>query len=108
MVTTEPRGDRPVRFAAVGLDHAHVFGQIDGLLGQGCELVGVFSDDKSAAVARKVVERWPDVEWADDAATLLDAPTVDVIVTAAVPDRRAANAMAAPRNDKDVVADKPG
>ena len=108
MVTTQYQDNRPIRFAAVGLDHAHVFGQIDGLLGQGCELVGVFSDDKSAAVARKVVERWPDVEWADDPEALLGDPTVDVIVTAAVPDRRAAIAMAALRNGKDVVADKPG
>ena len=108
MVATQYQDSRPVRFAAVGLDHAHVFGQIQGLLGQGCELVGVFSDDKSAAVARKVVERWPDVEWADDPETLLGDPTVDVIVTAAVPDRRAAIAMAALRNGKDVVADKPG
>jgi predicted dehydrogenase len=108
MVTTEPRDDRPVRFAAVGLDHAHVFGQIQGLQGQGCELVGVSSDDRSAAVARTVLERWPDAEWADDPESLLGDPTVDLIVTAAVPDRRADIAIAALRNGKDVVADKPG
>src|SRR5436190_1531584 len=49
-----------------------------------------------------------EVGWADDPETLLGDPTVDVIVTAAVPDRRAAIAMAALRNGKDVVADKPG
>jgi predicted dehydrogenase len=97
-----------VRFAAVGLDHSHVFGQIQGLLGQGCELVGVSSDDKSAAVARTVLERWPDVEWADDPQSLLGDPTVDLIVTAAVPDRRADIAITALRNGKDVVTDKPG
>jgi predicted dehydrogenase len=108
MVTTQDQGDRPIRFAAVGLDHAHVFGQIQGLRGQGCELVGVSSDDKSGAVARTVLQRWPDAEWADDPQTLLRDPTVDLIVTAAVPDRRADIAIAALRNGKDVVADKPG
>jgi hypothetical protein len=33
-VSTPQQGSRPIRFAAVGLDHAHAFGQIDGLLNQ--------------------------------------------------------------------------
>jgi predicted dehydrogenase len=107
-VTTSHFGDRPIRFAAVGLDHAHAFGQIAGLLGQGCELVGLSSDDKSAAVAQTVRERWPGAAWADDPDALLSDPSIDLIVTAAVPDRRAAIAITALRNGKDVVADKPG
>jgi predicted dehydrogenase len=107
-VTTPHPEDRPIRFAAVGLDHAHIFGQIEGLLGQGCELVGFASDDPSASVARAVRERWPDVAWRDDPDALFEDPSIDLIVTAAVPDRRAAIAIAALHNGKDVVADKPG
>ena len=107
-MTTPHLGDRPIRFAAVGLDHSHIFGQITGLLGQGCELVGVSSDDESAAVARGVRERWPDAPWSDDPETLLRDPSIDLVVTAAVPDRRTAIAVTALRNGKDVVADKPG
>ena len=29
----------PIRFAAIGLDHAHIFGQTRGLLAAGAELV---------------------------------------------------------------------
>jgi predicted dehydrogenase len=107
-LTTPLSNDRPIRFAAIGLDHAHIFGQIEGLLGQGCELVGLASDDRSAAVARGVRDHWPDVAWSDDPEALLSDPSIDVVVTAAVPDRRAAIAVAALRNGKDVVADKPG
>jgi predicted dehydrogenase len=107
-VTTSHLPDRPIRFAAVGLDHAHAFGQIAGLLGQGCELVGLSSDDKSAAVAQTVRERWPDAAWSDDPESLLVDPSIDLVVTAAVPDRRAAIALTALRNGKDVVTDKPG
>ena len=99
--------EQPVRFAAVGLDHSHVFGQITGLLAQGCKLVGVIPKTRcgggaggSATLARRAVGRRP--------GDLLRDPTVDLIVTAAVPDRRAAIAIAALRNGKDVVADKPG
>ena len=40
--------EQPVRFAAVGLDHSHIFGQIKGLLAEGCTLVGVSSKDPGA------------------------------------------------------------
>jgi predicted dehydrogenase len=99
---------RPIRFAAVGLDHSHAFGQIEGLLDQGCRLVGLSSDNPAAAVAQAVRRRWPEVTWVDDPASLLADPSIDVIVTAAVPDRRSAIAVEALSNGKDVIADKPG
>ena len=99
---------RPLRFAVVGLDHSHAFGQTTGLLGQGCELVGLSSDDPDAAVARAARGRWPDAPWVADSSELLHDPTIDVIVTAAVPDRRGPIAVEALRDGKDVVADKPG
>ena len=97
-----------IRFAAVGLDHAHAFGQIEGLLNQGCELVGFSSDDPTAAVAQAARRRWPDVTWVDDSTSLLRDLSIDLIVIAAVPDRRSAIAVEALTNGKDVVADKPG
>jgi predicted dehydrogenase len=107
-VSTARQTSRPVRFAAVGLDHAHAFGQIEGLLNQGCQLVGFSSEDPAAAVAQEVRRRWPDVMWIEDMTSLLRDPSIDVIVTAAVPDQRSAIALEALTNGKDVVADKPG
>ena len=107
MSTTNSEG-RSIRFAAVGLDHSHAFGQISGLLDQGCEPVGFSSDDPAAAVAKACRDRWPEVAWFDDGRSLLTDPSIDLVVTAAVPDRRAAIAVDALTNGKDVVADKPG
>ena len=61
-----------IRFAAVGLDHSHIYGQISGLSGQGCQLVGVASDDPDASVAKEVRSRWPDAPWLDDPKELLE------------------------------------
>lgn len=107
-MTTAAQDHPAVRFAAVGLDHAHAFGQIQGLLDQGCELVGISSDDADSAIAQAVRGRWPHASWVEDPAQLLHDPAVDLVVTAAVPDRRAAIAVEAMRQGKDVVADKPG
>ncbi|MFD7154142.1 Gfo/Idh/MocA family protein [Kribbella sp. NPDC059898] len=97
-----------VRFAAVGLDHSHIFGQVAGLLRAGAEFVGMATDDPSAAVATQLRERYPDVPFADDLDELIARDGIDVIVTAAVPDRRGPIAVAALRAGKDVVSDKPG
>jgi predicted dehydrogenase len=107
-VSTGEHPSRAPRFAVVGLDHAHAFGQTAGLLGQGCELVGLSSDDPDAAVAREARKRWPDARWVADGTELLRDPTIDLVVTAAVPDRRGPIAVEALRHGKDVVADKPG
>lgn len=100
--------EKPVRFAAVGLDHAHIIGQVNGLLGQGAELVGLSSDDPAAAVTKSARETWPDAPWHDDPTELLHDDTIDLIVTAAVPDRRGPIAVEAMEHGKDVVTDKPG
>ncbi len=98
----------PVRIAAVGLDHGHIFGQLTGLLEQGCELVGTATSDPDAAVARAVRRRWPDAPVAEDPRELLEDESISLIVTAAVPDQRAGIAVDALRSGKNVMTDKPG
>ena len=57
MTTTEPDVGLFFCFAAVGLDHAQAFGQIDGLLRQGCEVVGLSSDDPTPSIAAATRDR---------------------------------------------------
>lgn len=98
----------PVRIAAIGLDHAHIFGQLTGLLDAGCELVGTVTADPRSAVAVEVRRRWPDVPVVDEPRELLDDESVELVVTAAVPDQRASIAAAALAAGKNVMTDKPG
>jgi len=98
----------PVRFAAIGLDHAHIFGMIAGLLDAGAELVGLASDDPEAAVCKQVRVLQPTVPWFDDASALYADASIDLIATAAIPVRRGEIAIAALEAGKDVVTDKPG
>jgi predicted dehydrogenase len=105
---TNSSPETPVRFAAVGLDHTHVLAQVAGLIAAGGELVAVSSDDLSSDVALEMVRRYPDVPVVTDPSAVLARDDIDLIVTAAVPDRRGPIAVEALRSGKDVVADKPG
>jgi predicted dehydrogenase len=98
---------KPVRFAAIGLDHGHVLGQVAGLIGAGAELVGMDTDDWSSPVATQARERWPDVA-VRPAKELFEDESIAVITTAGIPDRRGPLAVEAMRHGKDVVVDKPG
>ena len=97
-----------LRFAAIGLDHRHIYHLVRGLLDAGGICVGydpVTSDPNVLAGFR---ERFPDVALVTDRRRLFEDPAIDVICTAAVPSERAAIAMEAMRHGKDVMVDKPG
>jgi predicted dehydrogenase len=95
------------RFAAIGLDHRHVYDMTEGLLTAGAECVGYNSDTTDPRVLAGFRKRFPHVPEAprDE---LLSAPSVDFIVLSAVPRDRSALAIAAMRHGKDIMSDKPG
>jgi len=97
---------KPVRFAAVGLNHDHIYGQVNCLLRAGAELAGYFAGEDDLAAAFGA--RYPGAPRLDDRRRALEDPAIDLIVSAAIPDERAGLAIAAMRAGKDVMLDKPG
>jgi predicted dehydrogenase len=95
------------RFAAIGLDHRHVYDMTEGLLRAGAECAGYNPDTTDPRVLGGFRKRFPDVPEASRE-RLLDDPSIDFIVLSAVPCDRAALAIEAMRRGKDVVSDKPG
>src|ERR1041384_6506169 len=92
--------------AAIGLTHSHIYGQVDALLREGPRLVGFWSDEDD--VAAPFAEKYPQAKRAADRRELLDNPAIKLILTSAIPARRAEIALAAMRAGKDVMSDKPG
>jgi len=95
------------RFAAIGLDHRHIYDLTQGLLDAGADCVGYNPDTTDPRVLAGFRKRFPHVP-AIETACLLDDPGIDFVVIAAVPRDRAALAMAAMQRGKDVMVDKPG
>jgi predicted dehydrogenase len=95
------------RFAAIGLDHRHIYDLTAGLLAAGAVCVGYDPETSDPRVLAGFRKRFPSVP-AVERAHLLDDPTVDFILLAAVPRDRAAIAIEALRRGKDVMVDKPG
>lgn len=95
------------RFAAIGLDHRHVYDLTAGLLAAGAVCAGHDPETSDPRVLAGFRKRFPDVP-AVPRERLLDDPSVDFVVLAAVPRDRATLAIEAMRRGKDVMVDKPG
>jgi predicted dehydrogenase len=92
------------RLALVGADHNHLYEIIDRLAKAGASAVahtaeGAFVEHYAGWQAGSVERTYDDI-LADD--------TIDLVITAAVPNRRAEIALAAIAAGKHVISDKPG
>ena len=96
-----------LRFAVIGLDHRHIYEQVQRLLELGCTCAGYWTDGEPQPLAG-FIKRFPHLPRMDDQRRLLQDPTISLVVTAAVPSERAALAIAAMEHGKDVMTDKPG
>lgn len=78
-------------FAAVHLDHGHIYGQTNGLRDAGATLKWVFDPDPVRVA--KFVQTYPGVEVAGSLEQILHDPQIKLVASAAVPDMRAAIGM---------------
>lgn len=94
-----------MKFAAIGLDHNHIYGQVSELIAAGGHLAGFATTDDTQADQFSATH--PDVPRRSEDALLAD-PEIMLITSAAIPADRAALSVRAMQAGKDVLLDKPG
>ncbi len=97
----------PLKFAALGLDHRHIYGMAEGMIEAGCVFDRFWSYGEPQPYSG-FVERFPDVPRAKDRRQILDDPDIALVLIAAAPQDRAALAIEVMQHGKDVMVDKPG
>ena len=98
-------GPGEFRFAAVGLDHGHIYGMCNGLIEAGAELVSVFDPDP-LKVAR-FRQTYPGAKAAGAEAEVLEDPAVQLVASAPIPCARGPLGLRAMDHGKDYFTDKP-
>jgi predicted dehydrogenase len=96
-----------LRFAAIGIDHRHVYGMAANLIDAGASFAGWWTEGHPGTEAG-FLERFPDVPRAASPEVLLDDPSIALILLSGIPRDRAAWAVKAMEAGKDVMTDKPG
>ena len=96
-----------LKFAAIGLDHRHIYDQVTSLLDIGAECVGFWSRDEAMPL-QGFMEKFPHIPRVKERAQLLEDKSIHLITCAAIPNERADLAIEAMRHSKDFMVDKPG
>ena len=95
-----------IKFAAIGLNHSHIHGQTRAMVNAGAELVAVHADEDD--LAADYLRAFPQARRVADKRAILEDPAIALVVSATIPDVRAATAIEVMRHGKDVMVDKPG
>ena len=95
-----------IRFAAIGLNHDHINSQVETVKQGGGEFVAFFA--KEADLAADFVKRFPEAKQASSEKQILEDSSIQLVVSAAIPDERAPLGIEVMRHGKDFMSDKPG
>lgn len=96
-----------LRFAAIGLDHRHIYGMAQGMLDAGCSFAGYWTNGTPQPLAG-FIKRFPQVERYGTLEACLEDASIDLLLIAAPPVDRARLSVLAMQHGKDVMLDKPG
>lgn len=101
-VYTAPR----IRFSAIGLNHGHIYGQCEAVIRGGGQLASFYAKEPELAAA--FFKRFPEAKLARSEQEILEDKSIQLVVSAAIPDERAPLGIRVMRHGKDFMADKPG
>lgn len=93
-----------VRFSAVGLNHAHIYGQTNAMLAAGAELVSFYSAEAEIGAAYQQV--YPQAKQARCEEEVLEDESIQLVITSAIPSQRAGIGVRAMQHGKDFMSDK--
>src|SRR5687768_8900341 len=95
-----------IRFSAIGLNHGHIYGQVELLLQAGGELVSFFAPEP------ELIESFQKEYWqarlAYSVEEILEDETIQLITSAGIPNERAPLGIEVMKHGKDYLSDKPG
>ena len=98
---------RKIKVAAMGVEHRHIFGQLNGMLNLGCECVGWWNETDNN-ITKDFNEKHPDIPRFTNKEDLLANKEIELVLIADIPVKRAALAIECMNAGKDVMLDKPG
>lgn len=91
-------------FAVIGLDHGHIYGQCNGLIEAGADLVAVYDPDPAKVAA--FVKTYPQARVAHSEQEILQDARIKLVASAAVPCDRGPLGVRVMRHGKDYFTDK--
>jgi predicted dehydrogenase len=104
--TPSTRAKPKIRFAVIGVNHAHINSMVDAVIRGGGELVSVYAKEPDLTAA--FIKRYPQAARAGSENEILESSSIQLVLSAAIPDQRAPTGIRVMQHGKDYMSDKPG
>ncbi|RIV25151.1 gfo/Idh/MocA family oxidoreductase [Fibrisoma montanum] len=95
-----------IRFAVIGVNHGHIYGQVGAVIRGGGELVSFYA--KEPDLAAEFAKRFPQAKAARSEQEILDDTSIQLVLSSIIPDERAPLGIRVMKAGKDYMVDKPG
>lgn len=99
-------GPPRIRFAVIGINHAHINSQVDAVTRGGGEFVSFYA--KEADLADAFAKKFPQVKLAKSENEILEDKSIQLVLSSIIPDERAPLGIRVMQHGKDYMSDKPG
>jgi predicted dehydrogenase len=99
-------GAAKIRFAVIGINHYHIYTQVEAVLRGGGELVWLYAKEPDLAAA--FLKRFPQARVARGEDEIFEDGSIQLVLSSGIPDERAPLGIRAMRHGKDYMSDKPG
>jgi predicted dehydrogenase len=106
---TGTRSQKPsprIKFGVIGMNHSHIYGQVEAVVRGGGELVAAYAKEPDLAAA--FLKRHPQVRQARTEQEVLADRSIQLVLSAGIPDERAPLGIRVMQHGKDYMVDKPG
>jgi predicted dehydrogenase len=99
--------DKPrIRFSVIGINHGHINSQVEAVKRGGGEFVSFYAKEPDLAAA--FGKSFPEAKQVSDKNEILNDNSIQLVVSAAIPDERAPIGIEVMKHGKDYMSDKPG
>ena len=99
-------GDPRIRFSVIAINHSHINSMVDAVIRGGGQFVSFYA--KEADLSADFAKRFPQVKIAASEQEILEDPSIQVVLSSAIPAERAPLGIRVMQHGKDFLVDKPG
>ena len=104
--TSDSPAKRSLKFSVIGVNHDHIYVQVEAARRGGGELVSFYAKEPELGAAFS--KHYPEVKLARSENEILEDSSIKLILSASIPADRAALGIEVMRHQKDFMVDKPG
>jgi len=107
-MTGSEKTQSKIKFAVIGINHYHITAQIEATKRGGGEFVALYEGGGQPDLIAQFAKLYPDLRRARTEAEILEDKSIQLVLSAGIPEDRAPLGIRVMKHGKDYMSDKPG